>query len=144
MLARQISPVNRAKRCADLRKRTSLTSGTALGGRCNVHANRVRWRKGRPPRRSDNQSRCPLSHSRRWGRRACPRSLDTSGAGSGVRVTRASSEQKGTSRGARLAHPVDHAATLVDRMVQRAPPRQLQALIDSATAGNALHLYIRN
>jgi hypothetical protein len=33
--------VNRAKRCADLRKRTSLTSGTALGGRCNVHANRV-------------------------------------------------------------------------------------------------------
>src|SRR3984893_944204 len=35
--------VNRAKRCADLRKRTSLTSGTALGGRCNVHANRVRY-----------------------------------------------------------------------------------------------------
>jgi hypothetical protein len=35
--------VNRAKRYADLRKRTSLTSGTALGGRCNVHANRGRY-----------------------------------------------------------------------------------------------------
>jgi hypothetical protein len=34
--------VNRAKRCADLRKRTSLTSGTALGGRCRIHASRVR------------------------------------------------------------------------------------------------------
>jgi hypothetical protein len=28
--------------CADLRKRTSLTSGTALGGRCKNHANRGR------------------------------------------------------------------------------------------------------
>jgi hypothetical protein len=34
--------VNRAKRCADLRKRTSLTSGTALGGRCSVHASSAR------------------------------------------------------------------------------------------------------
>jgi hypothetical protein len=33
--------VNRAKRCADLRKRTSLTSGTALGGRCTTHASRA-------------------------------------------------------------------------------------------------------
>jgi hypothetical protein len=28
--------VNRAERCANLRKRTSLTSGTALGGRCKT------------------------------------------------------------------------------------------------------------
>jgi hypothetical protein len=35
--------VNRAERCADLPKRMSLTSGTALGGRCNVHANRIRY-----------------------------------------------------------------------------------------------------
>jgi hypothetical protein len=34
--------VNRAKRCADLQKRTSLTSGTALGGRCEIDASRVR------------------------------------------------------------------------------------------------------
>jgi hypothetical protein len=33
--------VNRAKRCADLRKRTSLTSGTALGGRCTTHDSRA-------------------------------------------------------------------------------------------------------
>jgi hypothetical protein len=33
--------VNRAKRCADLRKRTSLTSKTALGGRCKLYANRA-------------------------------------------------------------------------------------------------------
>jgi hypothetical protein len=33
--------VNRAKRCADLRKRTSLTSETALGGRCNIYASRT-------------------------------------------------------------------------------------------------------
>jgi hypothetical protein len=33
--------VNRARRCADLRKRTSLTSGTALGGRCTTHASRA-------------------------------------------------------------------------------------------------------
>src|ERR1700685_4819648 len=33
--------VNRAERCADLRKRTSLISGTALGGRCKIHANRI-------------------------------------------------------------------------------------------------------
>ena len=31
--------VNRAKCCADLQKRMSLTSGTALGGRCaEIHA----------------------------------------------------------------------------------------------------------
>jgi len=35
--------VNRAKRCANLPKRTSLISGTALGGRCSVYANRVRY-----------------------------------------------------------------------------------------------------
>jgi hypothetical protein len=35
--------VNRAKRCAELRKRTSLTSGTALGGRCKIHASRTRY-----------------------------------------------------------------------------------------------------
>jgi DNA-binding NarL/FixJ family response regulator len=35
--------VNRAKRCADLRKRWSLTSGTALGGRCKIHASRTRY-----------------------------------------------------------------------------------------------------
>ena len=34
--------VNRAKRCADLRKRMSLTSGTVLGGRCNIYASRTR------------------------------------------------------------------------------------------------------
>ena len=33
---------HRAKRCADLRKRKSLTSETALGGRCVFDANRVR------------------------------------------------------------------------------------------------------
>jgi hypothetical protein len=32
--------VNRAERYADLRKRTSPTSETALGGRCEIHANR--------------------------------------------------------------------------------------------------------
>jgi len=35
--------VNRAKRCTDLRKRTSLTSGTALGGRCKIYASRTRY-----------------------------------------------------------------------------------------------------
>ena len=39
--------VNCTKRCADLRKRTSLTSGTALGGRCEVHVSRVRRRTRR-------------------------------------------------------------------------------------------------
>jgi len=33
--------VNRAKRCAELQKRTSLTSETALGERCSVHASRA-------------------------------------------------------------------------------------------------------
>jgi len=35
--------VNRAKRYADLQKRTSLTSGTALGGRCNVYASSAQY-----------------------------------------------------------------------------------------------------
>jgi hypothetical protein len=33
--------VNRAKRYADLRKRTSPTSETALGGRCTIHASKT-------------------------------------------------------------------------------------------------------
>jgi hypothetical protein len=33
--------VNHAKRCADLQKRTSPPSETALGGRCKIHANRL-------------------------------------------------------------------------------------------------------
>jgi len=32
--------VNCAKRCADLQKRTSLTSGSVLGGRCRIYASR--------------------------------------------------------------------------------------------------------
>jgi len=47
-------------------------------------------------------------------------------------------------RRARLAHPVDHAAALVDRLVQGAPPPPLQALISSVAAGCGLHLYIPN
>jgi hypothetical protein len=43
--------VNRAQRCADLRKRTSLTSGTALGGRCNLDASRTHYT---PSTRQDN------------------------------------------------------------------------------------------
>jgi hypothetical protein len=35
--------VNHAKRCADLQKRTSLTSETALGGRCKFHASKARY-----------------------------------------------------------------------------------------------------
>jgi hypothetical protein len=38
--------VNRAKRCAGLGKRISLTRGTALGGRCEIHANRIRCTRG--------------------------------------------------------------------------------------------------
>lgn len=34
---------NRAKRYADLRKRTSLTSETALGGRCEIYASKVQY-----------------------------------------------------------------------------------------------------
>jgi hypothetical protein len=43
--------VNHAKRCADLQERTSLTSGTALGGRCSVHASRTQYTRpqGRTP-----------------------------------------------------------------------------------------------
>ena len=40
--------------------------------------------------------------------------------------------------------PLDHAATLVGRLVERAPPPQLQALISSEAAGCGLHLYIPN
>jgi hypothetical protein len=47
--------VNRAKRCADLRKRTSLGSGTALGGRCNFDASRTRCT--RPPGRTATRHR---------------------------------------------------------------------------------------
>jgi hypothetical protein len=35
--------VNRAKRCADLGKRTSLTSRTALGGRCGIDVSRAQY-----------------------------------------------------------------------------------------------------
>ena len=48
----------------------------------------------------------------------------------------------GAARRACLAHPVDRAAALVDRMVQAPPPPQLQALIDSVTAGHGLNLYL--
>ena len=48
----------------------------------------------------------------------------------------------GAARCARLAFPVDRIAALVDRMVQGAPPPQLQALISSVAAGCGLHLYI--
>jgi hypothetical protein len=47
--------VNRSKRCADLRKRTSLTSGTALGGRCSVHASRTQY--AGPPGRTATSSK---------------------------------------------------------------------------------------
>ena len=50
----------------------------------------------------------------------------------------------GATGGARLAFPLDRAAALVDRMVQGAPPPQLQALISSVAAGCGLHLYIPN
>jgi hypothetical protein len=50
----------------------------------------------------------------------------------------------GAARGTRLAFPLDRAATLVAGMVQRAPPPQLQALINSVAAGHGLHLYILN
>jgi hypothetical protein len=43
---------------------------------------------------------------------------------------------------ARLAGPVDHAAALVGRLVERVPAPQLQALINSVAAGCGLHLYI--
>jgi hypothetical protein len=46
--------VNRAKRCTDLRNWTSLTSETELGGRCEIHANRIRYT---PSARLDSNSR---------------------------------------------------------------------------------------
>jgi hypothetical protein len=39
---------------------------------------------------------------------------------------------------------MDHAAALVDRLVERAPPPRLQALISPVVAGCGLHLYIPN
>ena len=54
--------VNRAKRCANLQKRTSLTSGTALGGRCNVHASRT---QNTPSTRQDNDP-TQDHRDRRW------------------------------------------------------------------------------
>jgi hypothetical protein len=36
--------VNRAKRYTDLQKRTSLTSETVLGGRCELGASSLRYR----------------------------------------------------------------------------------------------------
>jgi hypothetical protein len=44
----------------------------------------------------------------------------------------------------RLAYPLDRIAALAGRMVQRAPPWQLQAPIDSAGAGCGLYLHILN
>ena len=40
--------------------------------------------------------------------------------------------------------PLDRTAALVGRMVQGAPPPQLQALINSVGAGFGLHFYIPN
>jgi hypothetical protein len=40
--------------------------------------------------------------------------------------------------------PLDHAAALVGRLVERAPPPELQALISQVAAGCGLHLYIPN
>ena len=50
----------------------------------------------------------------------------------------------GAARDTRLAFPLDRTATLVAGMVQRPPPPQLQALINSVAAGCGLHLYIPN
>ena len=73
--------VNRAKRCADLQKRTSLTSGTALGGRCSVNANRGQYtpstRQDNTPaqdhrdRRRHDHGRHPVG-ARRWPVRSVP------------------------------------------------------------------------
>jgi hypothetical protein len=50
----------------------------------------------------------------------------------------------GAARDTRLAFPLDRTEALVAGMVDGAPPRQLQALISSVTAGYGLHLYISN
>jgi hypothetical protein len=73
--------VNRAKRCADLRKRMSLTSGTALSGRCKIHASRTRYtpstRQDSDPtqdhrdRRWRDHDRHPVG-TRRWPVRTVP------------------------------------------------------------------------
>ena len=74
--------VNRAKRCTDLRKRTSLTSGTALGGRCKIYASRTRYtpstRQDSAPTQ-DHRDRIPASKRRprpeRWCMKWPPRDL---------------------------------------------------------------------
>jgi hypothetical protein len=58
--------VNRAKRCANLRKRTSLTSGTALSGRCNAHASSAQYtpsttQDSAPTRDHRDRGRIPAS-----------------------------------------------------------------------------------
>jgi hypothetical protein len=50
----------------------------------------------------------------------------------------------GTARDTRLAIPLDRAAALVAGLVHGAPPPQLQALINSLSAGCGLHIYIPN
>jgi hypothetical protein len=57
--------VNRAKRCADLRKRTSPTSETAQGGRCKIHASNVCYSLS-----TRQDSALPEPRSKGW----CPRS----------------------------------------------------------------------
>jgi hypothetical protein len=53
---------NRAERCADLRKRTSLTSETALGGRCKCHASRTQYSPSIRQAATPTQDHC----DRRW------------------------------------------------------------------------------
>ena len=50
----------------------------------------------------------------------------------------------GAARRPCLAYPMDHTAALVDGLVERAPPAQLQDLITTLLAGHGLHLYIPN
>jgi len=73
--------VNRAKRCTDLRKRMSLTSGTTLGGRCSINASRTQYtpstRQDSAPtqdhrdRRRRDHGRHPVG-ARRWHVRSFP------------------------------------------------------------------------
>jgi hypothetical protein len=49
-----------------------------------------------------------------------------------------------TLRAVRAWFSLDRTATLVDRMIQGAPPPQLQALINWVATGCGLHLYISN
>jgi len=71
---------NRSERCADLRKRTSLTSETALGGRCRVTiAGEFHQARGRPVSAQQTRSCCttasPLAH--RYPTTCWPRSWTT-------------------------------------------------------------------